>query len=267
SDVVEQTELYMFEGGTPIVWLRIKSSYFQHRPMGFAFGSFGPTLTNNQWYHVKIDWWHDSGPNDDFVDIYVDEVLYIDYAYARGTQSSGVDRFRVKTFDTTSQIDAFGESWNMNYTIGDNLNTIPTKINFTSQIQIDTSIIYSNDTLEAVNLFYSFKTDISQLTNISIYNFDSNNFTLIQSVINLNFNSLNFTLNQFYYNFSYDIIILFELVNATNYFELYLDQFKVQYNWTKTSGDIFSTISKSITFDFLNRYDSNFDIYKKLYKS
>ncbi len=229
---------------------------------------YGPTV--NTWYRHKIEFnivaetfdysiYNEAEVRVAFGDDYDFNDPYID----------GIDQWWMRSdWGDTGFIhyfEAIDYSWTAGYSEGRIINPIPSEINFTSYIQLDNSKIYSNDTLDLIELLYSYKTDIPQQTNISLYNFDSNQFTLINSSINNNgFYPCSFTLNQSYYNSTYDIIIRFELENATNYFELYLDQLKVQYNWTTTSGSIYASIQKSINYTILNYYDS-FTNYQKIF--
>jgi hypothetical protein len=140
-------------------------------------------------------------------------------------------------------------------------------LNFTSNIQMNFGNKYSNDTLDYIKLYYSLKTNVSTVVNVSLWNFGLNQWFKINSSTSLNYYNNYFMLNNSFYNATYHIRIKIAS-NSTTYtrFELYLNKLKVEYKWTKSSGDIHTTLSKSIVFDFLNHYDTGFDDYLKLFK-
>ena len=256
----ERNWIYLKEGGT----IKGKIQFRQDsRIIFWVDGSQDVRgYAANTWYHLTWEFNCDS----DTQSLWIDEVF--EAAGGSPWTSNTMTRIEFETQeldDVFYYIDAVDYNWTSGYYEGRSINPIPSEVNFTTQIQLDPSKILSNDTLDVVNLLYSYKTNIQQLTNISLYNFNSNQFTLINSSINNNgFYPCSFTLNQSYYNSTYDIIIRFELENAINYFELYLDQLKVQYNWTKTSGDIYTSIQKTLNYTFLNYFD-NFSNYQKIY--
>ncbi|MFX0132035.1 MAG: hypothetical protein ACFFDN_00185 [Candidatus Hodarchaeota archaeon] len=142
------------------------------------------------------------------------------------------------------------------------------RLNFTSQFTFSTQGFYSNNTIESMLLFYSYKTNDSIKISFSIWNYDSSKWDLINESINSdNFFNFNFSLNSSYYDGTNTIKLKFE-GNKTwtdiADFELYIDRLMTEVNWTKTSGEIYATITKDIDFAFLDRYDSYSD-YQKLY--
>lgn len=124
----------------------------------------------------------------------------------------------------------------------------------------------SESDLVPYNLKYSYKTNISQLIDFTIWNYDAESWDLVNSSTNKeNFYDCNFELNSSHYNSSFDVKLNWYGLNASNDFDLYLNDLSVDYNWTYISGDIYSIIDRDLDFSFLNKYDSGYDNYQKLY--
>ena len=97
------------------------------------------------------------------------------------------------------------------------------------------------------NLTYSYKTNINQLIDFSVWNFDSNSWELINSSTNnVSFNENTFPLNSSHINSTNDILLNFYGLNKSNDFELYLENLSVNYKWIKISDDQYSTIERNI---------------------
>ncbi|MFX0188739.1 MAG: hypothetical protein ACFE8A_13495 [Candidatus Hodarchaeota archaeon] len=138
------------------------------------------------------------------------------------------------------------------------------ELNFTSEFTFATTGMQTNDTIDFIQLYYSQKTNESIEISFSIWNWVNSVWNLVNSSTNKdNFYNLYFTLNSSHYDGSNTIRLKWYGYNATD-FELYIDKLSVLVNWTKTSGEIYSTITKEIDFTFLDRYDG-YSSYQKLY--
>ena len=91
-------------------------------------------------------------------------------------------------------------------------------LNFTTSISLENFTSLSN-----LNLFYAFNSSVSNIINMSIYNFTSNSYYQIQSSINTTFINTMFELNSHYYNDSNNIFLKFVVFNTT-LFQFYLDK-------------------------------------------
>ncbi|MBS3741868.1 MAG: hypothetical protein KGY74_07090 [Candidatus Cloacimonetes bacterium] len=222
------------------------------------------TLDDTDWHHIRIDFdtsddWH----------LWIDGVS-IDggSGYTYDGTPTNFDLFTIKSDNMDANykiyIDAIGYSWDSDYNVGDNLEMLPPELNATYTTQIGTQY----DTIEYLNLLYSHKTDISQEINMSVWNWNTNNWLLVNSSVN---NQSFFSMNKDDFSSLTDILnssnylkINFYGLNISTEFQLYIDQLKFEYNYTTTGGNVYTSISKSIDYSFLNRYDSDAD-YQKLY--
>ena len=111
------------------------------------------------------------------------------------------------------------------------------------------------------NLTYSYKTNINQLIDFSVWNFDSNSWELINSSTNnVSFNENTFPLNSSHINSTNDILLNFYGLNTPNDFELYLENLSVNYKWIKISEDQYSTIEKNIKGDVYDDCNKKYDM-------
>ena len=228
--------------------------------------------SNNEWVHVKITWncastWSVELRDSDLNLLGSQSGLgYI------GTPSA-MDRIEITSHTTPSgyyiYADAVDYSWASGYSDGRNKYALPSgnsTLNCTIMDEIDISMIHSNETIDHLQLEYSYNSSLAfnQIT-FSIFNFDANQYdTINNSMSNDNFYDLVFILNSSHYNASYHYKLKFEIVNTTSTYHLLLDKLKIEYNWTKTAGNIYSYFSKDVSYSFMNLYDSN-SIYQKLY--
>ncbi len=100
-----------------------------------------------------------------------------------------------------------------------------------------------SDTITSLLLNYSYKTNIYQLINVSLYNFTAQEWYLINSSTHTQFSNetysipitrvelVNGTEIKYYdfYDSNFDIFVKFNGVNQSSQFQLYLDQLKVEY--------------------------------------
>lgn len=223
------------------------------------------------WYHFRIEFtcgtgWH----------LWINKIKKSGAGNGYGFEGtpSSMDNIIFKTHASDSNYyyysDAVDYSWSDGYYTNRNYEALAggddAFLNFTVKTQLDTSMVYSNDTVDWINLKYSYNTSTSfQGVNFSIWNFNTNQFDIINnSAINDNFYECNYELNLNQYNSTYHVILKIDGINATSSYKLYLDELKIEFNWTKTSGDIYSYFQKDVLYSFTNLYDSN-SIYQKLY--
>jgi len=262
--------LFRLKGvGNNVIILKIDADKFQY--YDGAWHDVGLGASDNTWYHIRIDFEGTAGGYSGLAQydwkVFINGVEYGDYNYASNQGTLDLIEFYTNVAESNyiMYVDAVGFSWDVDYDIGDNLNTIPAKLNFTLPIKITSE----NRTIDDLSLFYSYITDIYQTINLSIYNFTNANWIQINSSMN----------NKTFYNLFKNDFNLTNILNATNYlilkfeaknysiskFQLYIDKLKINFNATQTSGDIYADLIKTIDFSFLNRYDTGYDIYQKLY--
>jgi len=124
----------------------------------------------------------------------------------------------------------------------------------------------NNETIDYVKLYYSHKTNESATVNFYAYNFITSSWTLINSSDNsVVFANNYYSLSSSYYNSTYHVKIRYLCNAMSDGFLLYIDRLSIEVNRTKTSGFIYSSISKSFINQILNRYDVGFDSFQKLY--
>ncbi|MGQ4876219.1 MAG: hypothetical protein ACP6IY_19295, partial [Promethearchaeia archaeon] len=191
------------------------------------------------WHHVKIDWRRSDAPSWQGLNpgkwrVTVDGVqsdqLYWTKNYGAYTYS--LDKFRHNgVAGENTSYDAIGYSWLSNYTLSENKIDIPQTINITATAYFNVSLA----NIKSLNITYSYKTSIPQIVNISIYNFEKDEFELIYSNI-----SQSFTI--FYYNKSERaqnylnasnraFIIRIIAINNTSNFTFYLDLLNITINY------------------------------------
>ncbi|KKL04789.1 hypothetical protein LCGC14_2612550, partial [marine sediment metagenome] len=150
----------------------------------------------------------------------------------------------------------------VNYTTEELIITTPGTLDLTSTFHLDS--ITSDDTIETLQLTYAFKTDASQLVKLEIWNYNNPGWDLVDGNVYNSFTPVHYyQIGSDYYDSNYDVLFNFSGIGDDS-FNFYLDQFMVNYSWTRTNGFVNADIVKTIADSFLNRYDalSNF---QKLY--
>ena len=104
-------------------------------------------------------------------------------------------------------------------------------ISFIAKLKLENAMI--DDKIEFILLSYSLKTNFNQLVNLSIYNYTSEKWILLESAFYTEFTNRSISLpsdqsDLFWFN---EILLKFETVNYSTPFELYLDQLKVMYEY------------------------------------
>ena len=231
SDDVSAADIFLYiddddtDYYTESLGIRIWNSNLLYFDGGTSTWEIALGISDNVWYHIKISFSEASNT----YDLYVNGV----------SEASGVpfradpEQLNRITFSTDNAelgfhyyIDAIGFSWDSNYNIGDNLlPNNPLNLNFT----VDTNLSdFTN--LDDLNIFYSYKTNIKQLINFSIWNFDSLEYNNIEYSINESFNSCYFEINSSYYNSTKDLILNFEMVNSSfTEFQFQLEMLKIRH--------------------------------------
>ncbi|KKN53509.1 hypothetical protein LCGC14_0601700, partial [marine sediment metagenome] len=159
--------------------------------------------------------------------------------------------------------DAFGFTWE-GYNIGDNrFDDAPGIMTFEIDAQLDSA----NRNITSVSLEYSYQNVDNNQVSLRIYNYAQQNWdTEIDSFIYSSFNPQTYAIFNDYYDQNYNLKFRFEGLPSSSSYEFYLDQFKINYNYFPSSGNIYADISKTISSTFLNQYDDpGFPNYQKLY--
>lgn len=107
------TELTLRESGAPKVSFSVSASGY------FYYAGNLVECVSDTWYHIKIQWYAD-----ETVDIWIDGVKYVDGGALTNSWVSGLTSTWVRMYSTgvAFHIDAYGESWDPYYSVGDNLN-------------------------------------------------------------------------------------------------------------------------------------------------
>ena len=102
-------------------------------------------------------------------------------------------------------------------------------LNFTTKLHFNN--LNSDYFLKNLKLLIDYKTDSNQLVNISLFNFISQSWDIIDSrYISDTYYSLNYPiLSADYFNFENDLYVRIEAVNKSNDFRLYVDQLRLEY--------------------------------------
>ncbi len=122
--------------------------------------------------------------------------------------------------------------------------TVSNNLNCTVQFHLGE--VESVDTINSIDLFYSYKTNISQQIDLSIFNYTSNEWVLIESSINTDFFNGNYSIPATriegegnssieyhdFYDLEFNILAKIQGNNESTEFQLFLDLFKVEYNFT-----------------------------------
>lgn len=264
TDKNDYVDINGFDDGSELIKLGILSGQLRYRASGGVWTNF-KAMNNDQWYHVRFDLKWASG----VYDIYVDKIKEVSDVTFKNPKTDGIDKLRIGTSDDSHlYFDAFDLSYSDGYSLYrsyDPLSSDPAMLNFTIETQLDTSIVHSNDTIDFIELEYSYNTSVlGQQFNVSIWNFSSSDWFLIENNTCYNeFSSLNLTIISDFHNSTYHVLLKFEAINSSNEFQLNLEMLRIDYNWTKTAGNIYSSFSKEIYFDFLDRYE-NYTAYQNL---
>ncbi len=220
-----------------IIQFRSENGYFQYYD-----GTWQniKAMSANTWYHIRMD----LDLATDTYNLSIDgtqEVTNADFVNNGDTLSY----FYIEPDEWTggtyyNYFDAFGFSWDETYEVGDNLEPYSGGLNLVSQFDLEA--VRPEDLLRSVELQYSFKTNVSQEIETDLYNFDTHQWTTINSS-----SATSFT------NFSYDlagtncispykqILVKFKGTNSSK-FEFYLDSLKVLYKWEKVKLEYHSSV-------------------------
>ncbi|KKM04024.1 hypothetical protein LCGC14_1768500, partial [marine sediment metagenome] len=166
-------------------------------------------------------------------DIKADGSWYSDF-YGTSTSESLTRSYNVSQFMDGLSLDSF-EDFKVTFVIiGHNTNVvvselllkdyrtyIPATLNFTTIIPLQFT-----DTPTSLELLYSYRTDITQPINFTIWNFNSQKWDVISSVNYDTFTENIFTINPNYFDTNYEIRLNFFGENDLNDFELDLDMLK-----------------------------------------
>ncbi|KKK52627.1 hypothetical protein LCGC14_3103000, partial [marine sediment metagenome] len=149
---------------------------------------------------------------------------------------------------------------------------VPAMVDVDALINLD--LITSEDTLESVQLTYAYKTDVSQLQELSVWNYalPTPAWEVINAFPYTSFAVQVYNIGPDYIDSNYNIKFKFYSENPNNAFSFYLEQFKIDYSYTRTQGPINADVSQVIDdsflgTDLLNRYDDSqgFTNYQQLY--
>ncbi|MHA2277887.1 MAG: hypothetical protein ACXAC2_19060, partial [Candidatus Kariarchaeaceae archaeon] len=198
------------------------------------------------------------------------------YIYSRNTSYSGTISFNVTDYMNTNNLDIF-EDFEVEYIFTGNETSLtvsnlslldhtiynPASLDVAITIHLDG--VTSEDSFDSLDLLYAYKTDYNQLVKLFIWNNVSQSWVLIDDTVYNSFSGQNYLVNPIYVDSNFDIKLNLTGFNNTDGFSFYLDQFRVDYSWTRTQGAINADITRTINDSFLNRYDTGFDNYKKLY--
>ncbi|KKM82317.1 hypothetical protein LCGC14_1320820, partial [marine sediment metagenome] len=164
-----------------------------------------------------------------------------------------------ETSSTTLSIDVL----RVNYTTSELIYVTPAMLDLNSTFHLDS--VTAEDTIEPLQLTYAYKTDGSQLVELNIWNYNTLQWDLVDENVYNSFTPVHYyQIGSDYYNSNFDIVFKLNGTEVYNSFNFYLDQFLVNYSWTRTSGSLNADVSKTITDPLLNRYDG-FSNYQKLY--
>ncbi|MFX1257243.1 MAG: PKD domain-containing protein, partial [Promethearchaeota archaeon] len=219
------------------VWISVDDNYYRYND-GAEHNIYA--LSNKVWYRHRIDFscasrsynWtiYNSAGNSLYAGInlafYSDSCDSINRIFGKGSSSDS---------NYHNYFDAFGMSWDSGYNVGENA-YIPHSLEFTSKFQVES--MDDNEVLKYLKLFYAVKASNSlQMVNISLYNFNSHSWDLIESMgVNANWYVNKYSiLSSEYLNSTYVILMKMEAVNATEEFQLYLDQLRLEYYSAKVS--------------------------------
>ena len=220
DDCTKQSQIILRESSVNIFILNIHTENF------YAGATQITSALDNKWYHIKIEFecgldTH-YGLNSDTCFVYIDNIQY--GAYSFDSVATNLDDLNLKSVSSDSgystYYDAFGYIWDPTYNVGNNKFSSLTEINFTVIPNLSS---FSN--LNNLNLIYSYRTNISQTVNFSIYNFDNSQYEFILTSVNLTFqDKCYYTINSSHYNATNDLVLNFEMANSSDYFQFQIDR-------------------------------------------
>ncbi|KKN72007.1 hypothetical protein LCGC14_0414890, partial [marine sediment metagenome] len=218
------------------------------------------------WYRNRIDFDCTSGKYSWYIydtdDSILGSITNIDFENPMTTLDEIFFTSHYSTYRGTTYFDAFGFTWE-GYNIGDNrFDDAPGVLNFEIDSQLDSS---SRD-ITSVSLDYSYNNTNNKQVSLKIFNYAQQNWdTVIDNSIYSSFTPQTYAITGDYYDQNYNLKFRFEGDTTNTSYEFYLDQFKINYNYIPTGGNINVDITKTISDSFLNLYDSGFSNYKNLF--
>ncbi|KKK89447.1 hypothetical protein LCGC14_2733000, partial [marine sediment metagenome] len=217
------------------------------------------------WYRNRIDFDCTSGKYSWYIydtdGSILGSITNIDFENTMATLDEILFTSHLSTYRGTTYFDAFGFTWE-GYNIGDNrFDDTPAVLNF----EIDSQLDSSSGDITSVSLDYSYKNMDNKQVSLKIFNFAQQNWdTVINSAIYSSFTPQTYVIGSDYYDQNYNLKFKFEGDASSSSYEFYLDQFKINYNYVPTGGNIYADITKTIADPFLNRY-SGFANYQELF--
>lgn len=210
--------LYFFimeDGGTGIAYFYVFNGKLKNRA-GSIHTEIG-NINADTWYHIKIY----CGA---VVNCWIDGVQGGGNMGYHAAPTVGFNKFQIYSqtgFSGDIHIDAFGFTSDSDYTLGDNLDQVPSELNITTSIPVDSSAFYNQ-------LSYAHRTNVSQTIDLSIYNNDLNQWDLINSSSATTFSEKTYLLNSSYINVSNYVNLRFYGIRDDNTeFKLDIDMLKI----------------------------------------
>lgn len=211
----EVLEFLIYDGGNAdaIRLSMYNDGHFKYNDGSWKNLPIDTTYLADTWYHIKINF----NCNKDW-DVDIDQVQKGSGLGFRGSPST-MDAIKLRTGSAIMQtwIDSIGYNWT-SYNVGDNLNNqrANNTLNFTTIIQFNN---YNLDQIKSFNLSYAYRTNTTQLINMSIYNDCIGGYSLINSTANGNKFYLNYyynnTRSQNFFNSTLQFLIEFKGLNHT----------------------------------------------------
>ncbi|MBA7655181.1 hypothetical protein ES703_63080 [subsurface metagenome] len=97
--------------------------------------------------------------------------------------------------------------------------------------------------LDSVELLYSYRTNISQQIDLSLYNYDTEQYDLIDSSTHTTFfDGIYVIADPDYYNANFEMRAKFDGVNSAEHFNFDLDLLKLNYSWDESSTPVNESI-------------------------
>lgn len=122
DNIIFVRQIRLFEGVINIQPFKIEDSKWQYRASGGVWIDIIDPAVKNTLYHIKFTWRDDGGTTK--WSLWIDEILKVDDQTCYNDQSSGVNTINFGHFGDTMDyfyIDAYGETEDPNYNVGDNL--------------------------------------------------------------------------------------------------------------------------------------------------
>lgn len=98
-------------------------------------------------------------------------------------------------------------------------------------VRLWTKNLVDGDKMDSAMIDYSFRTNISQIMNLFIFNYTSNEWDLVKSAISDEFGNYSILIESDDYYQLNEVLLQFEAVNNSNAFEFHLDQLKMNYTY------------------------------------